>query len=361
MRNLICAAVVATLLSVGQAQGAGLDGEKGYAWMTKRTNWTREQFAAAIGEDDRRLLRVSSSQYARELGSVGMPSPTPEEGSQALADWLLNSGRIVVVECSERILAIHNMSRTNAGGTKIDYGWQRKVCYPGESILALKSDDGRITPFLSLGCGNIMIEKPQQVVSAPRSTACKAWILRLRPWDIGALVSAGFDEDDLRSAAAGERGYFGKNNSFPRIYGRKAREKAAAGKLRHSRTPHDVVIRMEANDGNVLLPETKLSITGKYDYDVTALFRRHGLVSRDDWVITLRYYQKTLSPPLGQSSDLFLQKVGGEEWEAKDCVFSVHSLYEGGGSTPAEKRETLSRPGSASYVDAEEDDDDANW
>lgn len=132
-----------------------------YAWSLKgRTNISRKDLAAAFKADSKKILRVPTATFIREIGSLGLPSPQDQE---KFAEWILSSSQVKEVACTSKLLGKFYMSRASKDGRKIDMKWNRKSCYKGEKLLVYVHDDGKSDqPFLSLGCGNILTPRKKE-------------------------------------------------------------------------------------------------------------------------------------------------------------------------------------------------------
>jgi len=127
-----------------------------YAWWAKRTNVSRADLAKAFSTDDKKVLRVPTSTFIQSIGALGIPVP---QDQKAFAGFIGSSDRVKEVDCTAKLLAGYNMSRSSKDGKNVDMDWSRKSCYKGEKFLVYVHDDKSEQAFLSLGCGNVLTPK----------------------------------------------------------------------------------------------------------------------------------------------------------------------------------------------------------
>lgn len=164
-------------------------------WYAKKQNLTHEQFLVEIARDDKKILRVSSEEYARQLGNeLGIAAP---QGAQELADFLnpRQNPDITVGPCTDDLIRKVKMGRTNKDGIIFDFNFTRSECGKGEQFLFYK---GR--PIISLWCGNLIVapkpvERPLvEKAVAPVKSECFVVHFRLtengRPFDHTVRLTA---------------------------------------------------------------------------------------------------------------------------------------------------------------------------
>lgn len=297
-----------------------------HPWYTKRHNVTSAEFSVAIAANDGRLFRVTSEELARQIGNLGLPAPSTAFG---LSEWIDPSKNkdIRIIDCADNVLRKKYMSRVDSTGKIFDMRWKREHCAPGEKFLAYKGN-----PFISLFCGNILTDIPEekprvtqvaattQIIqgcdSSTRTVTVHVWSRSLMTPDQRFLTDMAIEASKKRSLT--EEG-FKTADSFSRSVG---------GKLRNSQTRHfgDApstvkVSYIETQYGKVF-----------WEMPVADLVTVEGVASREFSINeiagkTLRFVfsdEDVLSPAMSQVGKREI-RLFWDEW-GRNCAMNVHAV-----------------------------------
>ena len=179
MRHMISLLTAVFLIAVSVVPAMATSWEP---WYAKKQNLTAEQFVAEIARDDKKILRVSSEEYSRQLGNqLGLAAP---ENPYELAEFLSTENPdITVAPCTTELIRKVRMGRTNKDGSAFDFNFTRTECGKGEQFLFFK---GR--PIISLWCGNLIIA-PLPVQKALGQVKRECFVINFRLTENGAPIN----------------------------------------------------------------------------------------------------------------------------------------------------------------------------